>query len=214
MAGAKTIVVTGALGGIGSAIAQSLSAAGHTVIGVDEADGDLSSVSGAQSLASKILKQSPKIDWVVCAHGFVDTEAIFEQQSPEAVEKTFAVNTLSLFYLTQLFVPHLQHGGGFIYISSTSGIIPSGRLAAYSASKAAVNALAEAFALNKPEHTFISICPGPTNTPMRQRTSGDAGGAQSPDVIADTVRTIIDANSNYKSGSILVVKDGITSIHE
>ena len=99
-----------------------------------------------------------------------------------------------------------------ISLSSTAGVQANGRLPSYSASKAAANALSQALARNKPDYKFFSICPGPTNTPMRERTSHDAATKQSPMVVAGVVDELIADSTTYTSGDIIVVKDGVATI--
>ncbi|MBY0472765.1 SDR family oxidoreductase [Patescibacteria group bacterium] len=203
----KTVLLTGAGGGIGSAIASSMTGDGYEVVTIDRNDADLSSYEDIQKLAEKFSAEGKTFDWVVCAHGFIDGVTEPEQQDPEMIVKNFEVNTFSLFYISKLFLPLLTEDGGMIFISSTSGIQANGRFLAYSASKAAVNSLAQGLARNKPEHQFFSLCPGPTNTSMRERIAGDATKMQSPDVIAKTVLDLINQNGDFKSGDIISVRD-------
>lgn len=203
----KTILLTGADGGIGSAIKEALETAGNKVISVTRADADLSSYSDIEKLEQKIASEGTKLDWIVCAHGYIDTETDLEKQSVEAIEATFKINSLSLVYLAKYFLKDLSQGGGMIFLSSSAGVDANGRTAAYSASKAAVNSLTQGLARNRSELSFISICPGATNTPMRERVAHDAATKQSPKLIADIAQKIISGESGYKSGDIISIKD-------
>ncbi len=208
----KTVLLTGASGGIGSAISSALVADGYEVVPVTHKDADLSSYEDIKKLQEKFSSEGRTFDWVVCAHGFIDGVTEPEQQTPEMILKNFEVNTFSLFYISKLFLPLLTHGGGMVFISSTSGLQANGRFLAYSASKAAVNSLAQGLARNKPELSFFAICPGPTNTQMRERVAGDAAKMQSPDVVAKTALDLINQNGEYKSGDVISVRDGVTTI--
>jgi NAD(P)-dependent dehydrogenase (short-subunit alcohol dehydrogenase family) len=146
---------------------------------------------------------------VVCAHGFIDTEQVLEKERTEDIQATFDVNTLSLFWLAQAFLPDLQTG--FLILSSSAGLAPNGRYAAYSASKAAANAFVQAMARNREHLKFIAVAPGPTNTEMRERIAGDAAKMQSPDTITAVVTKIVTGTSEYRSGDIVLVKDGVCS---
>ncbi len=188
----KTILLTGANGGIGTAIGRQLQDADHTVIGVTRADADLGDSEAIKKLKEKVLKETDHIDWLVCAHGFIDTETVLEQMTPENIEKTFQVNTLSIIYLAQQFLPHIPQGGGIIALSSSAGIQANGRTAPYSASKAAVNSFMQALARNRPEQKFFSVCPGPTNTAMRENLAHDAAKQQSPDTVAAVIVDIVN----------------------
>ena len=206
----KTILLTGASGGIGSATKAALEAQGDSVIAIDRHEADLAKLSDLQRVVAKVGEQS--LDWVVFAHGFADPETEFTKESLKNISATLEVNTLSVIQLTQLLLPKLRQGGGIIFISSTAGLVPSGLYAVYSASKAAVNAFAQALARDKPEYVFIALAPGATNTAMRERLAHDAQKHQSPAVVAEAIARIIHGETEYKSGDIVVVKDGVTSL--
>lgn len=202
------ILVTGAGGGIGSTIVEMLTGLNCTVETTTQADTDLSDPIAVQ----KLKKRVGAIDWIVCAHGFIDTETVLEKQTIEAIEKTFSINAVSLFLLAREFLNTIPQGGGVIALSSSAGIAPNGRFAAYSASKAAVNAFVQALACNRQDLHFYAVAPGPTNTAMRERVAHDAAHMQSPDVIATLVCELIVGNPEYKSGDVILVKDGVRSI--
>mgnify|MGYP001559412136 CR=1 FL=1 len=205
------ILLTGAGGGIGSATKAALEAAGARVIAVERRDADLVSYGEIQALAERVAKDAP-LDWLVFAHGFISAETEFEKQKPEEIKSTFDLNILSVIYLTQLLLASVRPGGGVIFISSSAGINPNGRYAAYSASKAAVNAFAKALALNKPEHTFFSVCPGPTNTAMRLKIGEDPKAAQPPTTVAHLIKQLVFGTGEYHSGDVIVVHNGKISV--
>ncbi len=207
----KTILLTGAQGGIGTAIAQILKQNGNNVIGVDRAEADLSSYEDIQKLEKRIAGEGTVLDWSVFAHGFIDSETDLQKQRPENIDATFQLNIVSIVYCAQLFLKHLRKGGGMVFLSSTAALSPNGRYAAYSASKAAVNAFAQALARNRPEQVFYTVCPGPTNTPMREKIADDASQSQPPSAVASVVADLISGKTDYKSGDIIVVRDGNVS---
>lgn len=207
----KNILLTGAKGGIGRSIAETLIQQGINVEKTDRADTDLCSYEDIQKLEKKIAGKGTELDWIVCAHGFIDTETNLEKEHQEDIEFTFQLNIISLVYITKLFLKHLKPGGGVIFLSSTAALSPNGRHAAYSASKAAVNAFSQAMARNRPEFSFLSICPGPTNTPMREKIAGDASSSQDPAAVANIIGDIIAGGTEYASGDIIIVRDGRAS---
>lgn len=189
------ILVTGADGGIGSATVETLTNTGHSIISSTTLDTDLTQTTSIKELKGRV----GDVDWVVCTHGHIAL--------PEDVEKTFGVNILSLFYLAHEFA-----NSNMIVISSSAGLKPNGKYPAYSASKAAAHAFIQAKARNREDLTFIAVAPGPTNTSMRERIAGDAAQMQSPSVIAGEIKKIISRETDYTSGSIVLIKDGITTI--
>lgn len=217
----KTIMVTGASGDIGKAVSLRLLGEGWRVIGVVRSEGSLSKLADAPGIEAYVAdvtrpedlrklaaKLPEKIDWIVASHGFIDPETSLEKERPEDIEKTFQVNVISLLYLAQAFLSRVS--GGMVFISSTAGIAANGRYAAYSASKAGVNSLSQALARNRAEQTFVALCPGPTAGKMRE--SIGATGGQNPDEVAKTVSEIVSAAGTYKSGDIVSVRDGKTTI--
>jgi NAD(P)-dependent dehydrogenase (short-subunit alcohol dehydrogenase family) len=207
----KTVLLTGARGGIGSAISTSLIDDGYEVVAIDHST-DLSSYEEVKKLQQTFSAEEKTFDAVVCAHGFIDSKTEAEEQVPEMIQKNFEINAFSLFYISSLFLPLLVPGAAMIFISSTSGLQANGRFLAYSASKAAANSLTQGLARNKPEFKFYSLCPGPTNTQMRERIAGDAAQMQSPEVVAKAVLDLVNQNGEYKSGDIISVRDGIISV--
>lgn len=224
----KTILLTGAGGGIGSALLSALTAdAAYRVIAVTRPapsersqtlsenserlireTADLSSPGGITGLEASIAKRNIKLDWLVFAHGFIDSETMLEKQRPEDILATFQVNVLSVIHLCQLFLKHLGNGGGIICVSSTAGLEANGRYAAYSASKAAVNNFMQGLARNRPALKFFTVCAGPTRTAMLEKIGGDMAGAQDVRAVTDVMLQLLTRPHDYKSGDLIVVRDG------
>lgn len=201
----KTILVTGAYGGIGSAIVKELETQGHTVIAVGHAEADVTTIEDIKKLSASVTQE---IDWIVCSHGYIDPEVNLENQKPENIKKTFDVNLLSLVYITQVFLPRIKEG--IVFISSSAGVRANGKYAAYSASKAGVNSLAQGLARNRENLTFVSVCPGPTDTDMR--TLLGTSGGQDPALVAKLTGEIIASREMYKSGDVVSIRDGKIAI--
>jgi len=202
------ILLTGASGGIGQVVKITLETAGHEVVTPTHEEVDLINPKEVAVLAEK----TGNIDWLVCSQGFIDQETTLEHMTPENIENTFKVNILSVIYLAQQFLPHLSKDGGIITLSSSAGVNANGRFAPYSASKAAVNSFMQALARNRPEQKFFAVAPGPTNTRMRNRVASDATNQQSPEVVANVVKELLSTTGKYKSGDVLLVKNGETSV--
>lgn len=170
------LLIFGANGGIGSAIKEALKEHEITVRRRDEV----------------VLIE--EFDWIIFAQGFLGEQDMYQ---------TFQANILSSIVFTEFLLPHLKQG--VIYISSTAALTPNSRFPIYSASKSALNAYSVAMAKAHPELRFISICPGPTDTPM-WRGLGLTGMPQEPRFVADAVKMAIEGK--FISGAIVVVRDG------
>lgn len=182
------ILLTGASGGIGSAIKEILK--GHELTVVNRADADFASHYDVQNLDLGV----EKFDWVIFAHGFIGERHL---------RRTFFVNVQSHIYLTRRLLPLLK--GGVINISSTSGITGNSKFPIYAASKAALNNYTKSMARAHPELKFYAVCPGPTDTKMWQglRLKGEP---QPPSAVADAVNHLLTCS--HKSGDICTVRNG------
>lgn len=220
----QTVLLTGAGGGIGHALLSALAADdGYRVIAVSRhapsaeltnnerlihKSADLSSFAEICGLEAAIACKPIELDWLVFAHGYIDSETVLEKQRPEDIATTFQVNVLSVIHLCQLLLKHLSNSGGVICVSSTAGLAANGRYAAYSASKAAVNNFMQGLARNRPALSFFTVCAGPTRTAMLEKIGGDLAGAQDVSAVTDLLLRIMTRQADYRSGDILVVRDG------
>jgi len=181
----KQVLITGGASGIGRLMAFDFARRGAFVVVWDlrleglkaleteaAAEGlsiagmvcDVSSSSAVYAQAKLLLeKQGPVYLLVNCA-GIVSGKTLLETPD-EKIEKTMAVNTLSLFWTTKAFLPAMiqQKSGHIVTIASAAGIIGVRGLADYSASKFAAVGFDESLrmelrAIKSPVKTTV-ICP-------------------------------------------------------
>jgi len=235
----KIILITGATGGIGKAIALLLAQQkGYCILAIDRNSRklkalqknitscggicylyktDLAQYTELKKLYKNIYEKFKTIDWIVHSSGYIDIKETFSSKiSTPLIQNTFAVNTFSPIYLTQQFLKHIKRDGGVIYISSTAGIHGNDKFPIYSASKGALNNYSEALAkyLAAKKISSIVVCPGPTNTPMREKVAHDASDQQSPYTIASVIQKIIGRKSVYKNGDIIIVRNKKKSLYK
>jgi short-subunit dehydrogenase len=226
----KKILIVGAAGGIGSAIARRLANAGTFLILADHDTKRLKTIANELSrskgrfmtniidlqnpkeierLAESLKKNGPKIDWLIHVAGAIGKAESIAQQSPTSITTMWAVNFVSAIYLTKYMSALLRKNGGIVNISSTAGIWPNSRFAIYSASKAALNNFSQATAKDfaSTGRSCICICPGPTNTAMRERIAHDAKKHQNPDVVAREIEKIVNGSSTLRNGDVVVIRD-------
>jgi len=134
------------------------------------------------------------------------------------LKKTFSVNLFAPAYLDYKFKNNLKKNGGVIAISSTAGLSERPDYPVYAASKSGLNifskSLAKYFSKNRKALSSIIICPGPTNTPMRERLAHDAKKHQSPEFIAELIKKIISGKSPYRNGDIITARNNELKIFE
>ena len=149
----KVSIITGAASGFGKGIAKKFSDEGAKVIladinkdllekvsnGLDQDffHVDVSSSSSMKKLADYVLKKYESLDIMVNNAGITHLPKPLEEVSEEEFDKTFAVNSKSVFLCGKFFVPHMkkQKKGVILNISSTAGISPRPNLNWYNATK-------------------------------------------------------------------------------
>lgn len=153
----QTLVISGGSSGIGKATAMlfaergwcvfELSRHGRSVNGITHVDCDVCSEDSCRAAVSQVLKQTDRIDVVISNAGFGISGAV-EFTDIKDAERQMDVNFMGAVRFTQAVLPQLrkQQNGRIIYTSSVAAALPVPYQAFYSASKAAINALALALA--------------------------------------------------------------------
>ena len=106
-----SIVVTGASGGLGKAIAARLTQMGRPVVAVTRNDADLSRMDEVRRLAKDIASQHPDLDVLINNAG---VSKFWREVTPDGLETTFAVNYMAPFLLSNLLLPVLARNRGSI----------------------------------------------------------------------------------------------------
>jgi short-subunit dehydrogenase len=219
----KTVVLTGASGGIGRALAEKLGAAGAHLILVardgqklnklrDDLGGhphmvvaaDLGEIEGRHQLRD------------VCTHAGVDgisllinsvgvnDFSLLEEQSQEAISNLINVNLLSPILVCQDLLPLLVQGGGgqIINIGSTFGSIGYPGFAAYCASKFGLRGFTESLRreLADSDVKVSYVAPRATTTELNSdeivEMNGVLGTAMDdPSLVADEVMKIVGVST-------------------
>jgi 3-hydroxybutyrate dehydrogenase len=205
----KCAIVTGAASGIGKAIAEALSAAGHRVIVADlnEAAGsalaaaiggdfvhtDLAERGDCRRLVDEAVRIAGGVHIVVNNAGFQHVSPI--ESFPEDVwERMLSVMLTAPFLLTRYAWPYLkaQGWGRVVNIASIHALVASANKVAYIAAKHGLLGLTRTAALEGGPHgiTVNAICPAYVRTPLVEDQI--AAQAQSHGIPAeDVVDTIL-----------------------
>ena len=182
----KRVVLTGAGRGLGELIAHALSRGGAKVALVARTPGDLAEVAGA--LAGPTLQFAGDVrdpgfndavaDQTVTAWGGVDVwignagispvVAGPLETNPEVWREVIDVNLTGAFLGARAAARVMSSGGRIIFTGSVLGERPSKGLAAYSASKAGLVAMAKALALDlAPQRITVNVvAPGWFESPL------------------------------------------------
>jgi len=183
----KTVLITGALGGIGLAIAKKYKKEGWSVIGIDLKkkenltsnqkeifnhyyDLDLSHrrYSRIEHKYNRILKKMRRLDLLVHAAGLQISTSIETSRSFEW-DKIMSVNLKSIYFLSQQSLPIMKKTiGNIVIIGSIHSIASSDNISMYAISKAAITGLVRNFAIECSKYGIRvnGIAPGAIDTKM------------------------------------------------
>jgi NAD(P)-dependent dehydrogenase (short-subunit alcohol dehydrogenase family) len=237
----KTALVTGGTSGIGRAVAQRLARHGAQVIvtGRDKQRGDeviaeIEAEGGKARFITADLANFDDVQRLAEAAADVDVlvnnAGIFpggptEQTTPEDFDLVFAVNVKAPFYLTAAIAPRMaaQGGGAIINISTMAATIGMNGLAAYGASKAAIEALTRSWTAEYgPQGVRVNVvAPGPTRTPASVAMGEmfdaltatlPAGRGADPDEIAAAVSFLASDEASFIYGAVLPADGGRVAV--
>lgn len=200
----KTVIVTGAAGGIGGAISARFAAEGAQVVVTDvNAEGakatvaeilaqggkaralasDISQPEGCRAIVENVIATEGAID-VLCNNAGINRRGNLLSLTPEDWRLSFAINVDAMFHLCQAALPHMIAAGGGAIVNTASqwGLYPAPNHIAYNVTKAAVASFTQNLARDyAPDKIRVNaVCPGEIHTPMLE-----AGVKRSGRTIAD-----------------------------
>ena len=185
----KIVLVTGAAGAIGAAVAVAVRRAAGTAIATDlagragiDATLDVTAEADWQRVTADIERKHGRLDGLVNAAGIVVLGSV-EQIDFAAWRRVLGVNLDGAFLGCKYSLPLLRKkGGSIVNLSSVSGLVGGHNLAAYNASKGGLSLLTKSIALHgarlKPPVRCNAVCPAFVEGPM---VDGLAQGARDPD---------------------------------
>jgi NAD(P)-dependent dehydrogenase (short-subunit alcohol dehydrogenase family) len=199
----KTAIVTGGSGGIGLACGRALAERGYDVLLVARRAGPLEAAARtvpARWLAAdcteeadieRIIAAAPAPAVLVHAAGVVEG-ALLRDHPPGLFDRVIDANLRSTYLLTKGLVARMEPGSHLFFLSSTAGLKGVAGFAAYSASKAGMNAFAHAVAAEvEPDGIGVHlITPGPVRTEMLQTAPHDDLWQLEPEDVASAVAWI------------------------
>ena len=154
----RRVLITGAARGIGAALAERLGERGArlALVGLEEEQlAEVARRCGAEHWAVCDVTDREAVEAavedsvgvlggldVVVANAGIAAQLPLVGGDPAVMEQTLAVNVLGVYYTLRAAGPHISHPGGYaLPISSVGAVVHLPLMGAYSASKAAVEAL-------------------------------------------------------------------------
>ena len=195
----KSIIVTGAGGGIGEGIARRLAAEGAQVLvnDIQAAAGekvvadivaaggkasffaaDVTSSDDVKALVKAAVQRHGRLDVMVNNAGWTHRNRPALEVSEAEFDKCYAVNVKSIYLATVHAVPvfRANGGGSFINIASTAGVRPRPGLTWYNGSKGAVITTSKSLAAELGPDNIRVNCINPVFNPDTGLSAEFAGG--------------------------------------
>lgn len=204
------VLLIGASGGIGSALARALGPTGLTTLS-RSADGlDLTDEASIAAAAERLVGP---FDLIFDATGALEIdghrpEKALSQIDPQAMADQFALNAIGPALLLKHFGPKLNRHGRAVFatLSARVGSIGDNRLGGwigYRASKAALNQIVRTASIEmtrrNPDSIVVALHPGTVQTPLTREYVGDK--ATPPDkAAANLLRVLLALRPRHTGG--------------
>lgn len=194
----KSALVTGGSSGIGLATAELLATRGAQVVSASITPPDAAVHEAITHVETDVTDESSvavAVDHAVRHHGGLDilvTCAGIQRYGTAADtsrttwQEVMTVNVEGAFLAAKHALPALRAcgAGSIVLVSSVQAFVTQKNVAAYTAGKGALNALARSIAVDEAQHGVRAntVCPGSVDTPMlRTAAARFAGSAQAAD---------------------------------
>jgi NAD(P)-dependent dehydrogenase (short-subunit alcohol dehydrogenase family) len=221
----KTILISGAKGGLGTFVTNAFLQSGAFVIGASQSiadrdfshenfsamPGELSNRENAQRLVDTVLSKRGRIDALVHLIGAFAGGQPVEATDDATLDKMLDVNFRSAFYLIRAVLPHMraQSAGRIIAIGSKAAVEPQALMGAYAASKAALVSLVRTVARENNDSgvTANVVLPGTMDTPVNRSVMPRADFSKwvQPIQVARLLVHLVSTEASQINGAVIPV---------
>lgn len=243
----KVAVVTGGNAGIGEAIAKRFADEGASIVITGRREQELDRVasvirltkakvlgvagsvtdeSHVQDVVRRTLDSFGRIDVLVNNAGVGDFGKRLHETDDATWAKVLDINLTGVFRLTRAVLPHMQRQGrgAIVNISSIASLVGLSGLAAYTASKGALDALTRALAIEYAKEGIRCnvVNPGLIHTPMAASLMADPERLQpilaqyairrvgTPEEVANMVLFLASDEAAWVTGGTFPIDGGMT----
>jgi NAD(P)-dependent dehydrogenase (short-subunit alcohol dehydrogenase family) len=242
----RVALVTGAASGIGRASAVAFAREGASVVVgdvdvsggeetarlIESSDGraifvktDVSQSSDVEALVKAAIDTYGRLDYAHNNAGILGPQGVTAECAEETFDRVIAINLKGIFLCMRNELPHMvvQGKGAIVNTCSTSGVVASYGLPAYTASKHGVAGLTKTAAVEyiRSGIRINAVCPGFIDTPLTQALGGKAEGPKvvvpiarlgTPEEVAEAVVWLCSDAASYVTGSLLMVDGALTTL--
>ena len=230
----KTLVVTGAFGALGSAVAEAAIQRGASVAAVDYAPAppaglavrlgpkalvagglDLSLPHAAQRAMAEVSARFGRIHALLNIAGGFRWEKIADAASAESWDKMFAINLKTAVNASRAALPYLLESGGgrIVNVGAQAAVHAPEGMGAYAASKAAVHRFTESLAdeLKLKGVTVNAVVPSIIDTPANRADMPNADFSRwvSPADLAAVILFLASDEARAVTGALVPVTGGV-----
>jgi NAD(P)-dependent dehydrogenase (short-subunit alcohol dehydrogenase family) len=186
--------------------------------------GDLTDARYCDELVERTVRELGRIDVLVSNAAHQNRKQSLDEVTDEEFARTFETNVYAYFRLCRAALRHMSRGAAIIATSSETGLLGSGMLPDYSATKGAINAFTKALAQSLVDRGIRvnAVAPGPVWTPLNPSDAGlppekvatfgqsnPMGRPAQPEELAPAyVFLASGADSSYITGTVMQVMGG------
>jgi NAD(P)-dependent dehydrogenase (short-subunit alcohol dehydrogenase family) len=230
--GNKIVVVTGAAGNLGEAVARAFLQAGANIVPVDRATNrlpqifsdiadspehylatsvDSTDADGMNALAAQTMDRFGRIDALINTVGGYRAGTPLHETPLETLDFLFSLNARTTFIASQAVIPKMleQGKGKIVSVAARSGLAGGKNMSAYSAAKAAVIRLTESMSaeLKLQGINVNCVLPGTIDTPQNRTDMPNSDHSRwvKPASLADVILFLASEAARDVHGAVVPV---------
>ena len=228
----RVVIVTGAAGNLGSAVARAFQAAGAKLVLVDRAADrlqrlfpdlvdspnyflatsvDVTDPDAVEAMVDEALKRFGRVDVLVNTVGGFRAGTPVHETPFETWDFLLNLNARTVFTASRAIIPHMlrQGSGRIVNVAARAALKGGARMAAYSVSKSGVMRLTESMAaeLKKDGLNVNCVLPGTIDTPQNRKAMPNANHSRwvKPEAIADVILFLASDAARAVQGAAIPV---------
>ena len=191
---------------------------------------DVTNFNKLKTSIEKFYNKNKQIDYLINTTGVLwfNKDISSTDINPKVWDKVYEINLKSMVYLSKIIIPIMKKNkfGSMVHISSVDALSGDDKPQdAYGSSKAAMIRLSKSLAIQFASNNIRSNCilPGPIDTSMQKRWKKNVSAKRrlekiiplnrvgKPTDISNTIMFLLSDQSNYITGTEIIVDGGITA---